>query len=61
MLKSIYRWITSLVARFNKPLTYGSDLEQYITSHNPQCSADVDRLAREYSHKQAAMDWARGY
>jgi hypothetical protein len=28
--------------------TYGSDLEQYITSRNPQDTADVERIAREY-------------
>lgn len=28
--------------------TYGSDLEQYIVSHNPHDTADVERLTREY-------------
>jgi hypothetical protein len=28
--------------------TYGSDLEQYITSRNPQDTADVERMARDY-------------
>jgi hypothetical protein len=28
--------------------TYGSDLEQYITSRNPQDTADVERIARDY-------------
>jgi hypothetical protein len=28
--------------------TYGSDLEQYINSRNPQDTADVERLARDY-------------
>lgn len=31
--------------------TYGSDLEQYIASHNPHDTADVERLAREYDQK----------
>ena len=31
--------------------TYGSDLEQYITSRNPQDTADVERIAREYDQK----------
>jgi hypothetical protein len=28
--------------------TYGSDLEQYINSRNPQDTADVERMARDY-------------
>lgn len=28
--------------------TYGSDLEQYIVSHNPNDTSDVERLTREY-------------
>lgn len=31
--------------------TYGSDLEQYIISHNPSCSADVERLTVDYNTK----------
>ena len=28
--------------------TYGSKLEEYIVSHNPQDTADVERLTKEY-------------
>jgi len=28
--------------------TYGSQLEQYIISHKPNDTADVERLTREY-------------
>lgn len=31
--------------------TYGSGLEDYITSRNPQDTADVERFAREYDQK----------
>ena len=31
--------------------SYGSSLEQYITSHNPQHSGDVERLTVEYNQK----------
>lgn len=31
--------------------TYGSDLEEYIVSKNPQDIADVERLASEYDRK----------
>lgn len=33
--------------------SYGSKLEDYITSHNPQDTADVERLEREYETKAA--------
>ena len=32
--------------------TYGSSLEDYITSHNPQHAGDVERLTVEYNLKQ---------
>ena len=32
---------------------YGSELEQYIISHNPSCSADVERLTAEYNTKNS--------
>lgn len=31
--------------------TYGSNLEDYITSRNPQDTADVERFARDYDQK----------
>lgn len=34
-----------------------SGLEAYITSHNPTNAAEVDRLQREYTHKQ--HNWSR--
>ena len=41
----------SLGDKFSKPQTYGSGLEYYIVSHNPQDAGDVDRLTREYHTK----------
>lgn len=32
--------------------TYGSDLEKYIVSNNPQHPCDVERLTTEYNQKQ---------
>jgi hypothetical protein len=34
-----------------------SGLEAYITSHNPQNAADVDRLSKEYTQQ---FVWGRG-
>lgn len=35
--------------------TYGSKLEEYITSRNPQNTADVERFAREYQKKEKSF------
>lgn len=40
--------IGPLVALATESQTYGSELEEYITSHNPHNTADVERLTREY-------------
>ena len=34
------------------PNTYGSKLEEYIVSHNPQNGGDIERLTREFDQKQ---------
>ena len=39
------------VAKSSHNTTYGSSLEYYITSKNPQHSGDVDRLTVEYNMK----------
>ena len=48
----IVGWVKSLAEQFSKPQTYGSALEQYIVSHQPQNPADVDRLMRDFEHRQ---------
>jgi hypothetical protein len=47
LLETLSRWF--------KP-TMQSGLEAYIASRHPTNAADVDRLQREYTHKQ----WGRG-
>jgi len=47
MLASILGAFLSLFT----PITYGSQLEEYITQHNPQNGADVERLQREYDQQ----------
>lgn len=62
MLELIKVWAKSLANSFSKPQTYGSALEHYIVSHNPQTPDDVDRLTREYqSQGQSTYIWARGF
>ena len=51
MLTLIKGWVTSLFQSYSKPQTYGSALEAYIVSHQPQDAGDVDRLMREFDRK----------
>jgi len=50
-IQPILGWVKSLAQDFSKPQTYGSELEAYIVANQPQNSADVDRLAREFDQK----------
>jgi hypothetical protein len=50
-IQSIAGWVKSLTQDFGKPQTYGSELEAYIVSHQPQSPGDVDRLMREFDQK----------
>jgi len=47
-IQPIVGWVKSLAESFEKPTTYGSELETYIVSRNPQDAGDVDRLSREF-------------
>jgi hypothetical protein len=40
--------IGPIIAMASESNTYGSRLEEYIVSKNPQDTADIDRLTREY-------------
>jgi hypothetical protein len=51
LITAIVGWVKSLVQAFQKPLSYGSELEAYIVSHDPQSAYDVDRLTREFDNK----------
>ena len=44
------------LASWFEPRTYGSELEAYIVSKNPQTTAEVEKYAREYDDGI----WARG-
>lgn len=49
LLASVIEALRSLF----KSKTYGSDLEQYIVSHNPKNACDVENLTRAYEWDQA--------
>lgn len=50
-IQPIAGWVKSLAEQFSKPQTYGSALEAYIVSNDPQNACDVDRLMREFDQK----------
>ena len=47
IILSIFERITKKFAR-----SYGSDLENYITSHEPKTEADIERLTNQYLYRQ---------
>jgi hypothetical protein len=51
MLNLLTAYVHKMFDGFEKPATYGSELEAYIVSRNPQDSCDVDRLAREFDQR----------
>jgi hypothetical protein len=51
-------WVKTLAESYQKPQTYGSELEAYIVSKNPQNTYDVEMLAREFENKQRSEGWA---
>jgi hypothetical protein len=40
--------LLALIKSWFKPTTYSSELESYITNHNPQNGGDIERLTRQY-------------
>jgi hypothetical protein len=58
MLNELALYFQKMFSAFDKPLTYGSALENYIVSHNPQDGCDVDRLTREFDLKNSSRTTA---
>ena len=52
-------FFTSIVEAFRSlwKNTYGSALEQYIVSHAPQSTGDVERLTREFDLKTTTRNF----
>lgn len=51
-IQPLVGWVKSLAEQVQKPQTYGSALEAYIVSNNPQSAGDVDRLTREFDQRK---------
>jgi hypothetical protein len=54
-IQPIAGWVKKLAEDFQKPQTYGTQLEEYITRGNPQTPADVEMLMRQYEQNK---EWA---
>jgi hypothetical protein len=35
--------------------SYGQSIEQYILKHNPQSPGDIERLERQWQHRNGGM------
>lgn len=57
MLHELALYFQKMFTQVEKPATYGSQLEQYIASKNPQNTYDVETFAREYEAKQQLKNW----
>ena len=51
-IQPIAGWVKKLAEDFQKPQTYGSQLEEYIARGNPQTTADVEMLMRQYEQQK---------
>lgn len=48
----IIAYIQKMFAQAEKPATYGSELEAYIVSKNPQSTYDVEFWTKQFDKKQ---------
>ena len=51
-IQPIVGWIKKLAEDFQNPATYGTELEKYIASKNPQNTADVEMLMRQFNQRK---------
>lgn len=59
-IQPLVGWVKSLAAQYQKPQTYGSALEEYIVSNNPQSEGDVERLMRDFDSRMLNRQY-QGY
>jgi len=53
LITPIIGYVKSLLQSIIKPQTYGSALEAYIVSNNPQNTIDIEYLQRQFDNRQA--------
>lgn len=52
-IQPLLEWVKSLAQSYQKPQTYGSALEAFIISNNPQSEGDVERLMKDFNNKMS--------
>lgn len=58
MLNQLMAFFVGLTQSFGRPQTYGSALEAYIASNDPQTPEDVERLQRQFDQNlKANLRW----
>jgi hypothetical protein len=58
MLNTMIGYIQKMYNDVKKPVTYGTELETYIVSKNPQNTYDVEAFARDYDYKNKTQRWS---
>ena len=53
----IIAYIQKMFDKFSSPNPYGTELEQYIASKNPQSTYDVEYWTNQYDKKQNERTW----
>lgn len=51
-------YIQKIYNDVKKPVTYGTELETYIVSKNPQNTYDIEAFARDYEYKNKTQGWS---
>ena len=57
MLNQLTAYIHKMFNQVEKPQTYGSELEAYIISKNPQSTYDVEYWTNQFDKKQNERGW----
>lgn len=57
LLTQITAYFTKLFKRVEDSGTYGSDLEAYIISKNPQTTYDVEYWTNQFDKRQNTKGW----
>lgn len=56
-MNTIITYIQKMFEQVEKPQTYGSELEAYIVSKNPQTTYDVEYWTNQFDKKQNEKGW----
>ena len=58
MKLSVIARIQKMFERVKEPVNYGTELEAYIVSKNPQSTYDVEYWTNQFDKKQNEKGWA---